>query len=123
MKKFPGHTNPPNPPEKPDREFSEAQAVIIKRIMNDILLLHSDFLKKAAQNWRENLNRRDAMSVLNPRPFIHNESQELDSVKLKQLDLLIKLCENSHEIIRKESGLLKAQVNEGMLKDLFGDIF
>lgn len=92
---------------------------IIRVIQDHVLLLDIPLLEKALKDMKAAHSYRDSIAVLNPRPFIHNISQEREAVKIKQLQLIIDLGKNAREIISTGEKLGTAQANERLLTKMF----
>jgi len=97
---------------------SEKAAKPIQKMMKLALKLDIDYLSLALKKMREDHNMREAALILNPHPF-HNESQNLNSAKLYQLNLLIEIGQNANRILELEASLKGAKINEQDLNEMF----
>lgn len=102
------------------RKRAEDQAVILRELQQLVLQLDEEFLEQALDEMVENHNRRDSMAVLNPRPFMHNATQELDSAKIEQLKLYVRLAKNTKVLMGAELAVATAREYNGQLENLFG---
>jgi hypothetical protein len=96
----------------------EEAAKIIK-IQPLVLELDVPYLSACLRAMKEDLRRKDSMSILNPRPLVHNSQQELSKAKANQLELYIALAENCQEIMKCESAHATALSTENTLSELF----
>jgi hypothetical protein len=100
-----------------EKSTEEAYRIdLINRLLPGLDLI---YLRAAYKTLRESHSRNDSMSILNPRPFLHNPMQELEAAKLKQLDLLIQLAENSQAIMKAESNVKDQTQVESELSKFF----
>jgi hypothetical protein len=104
---------------KLSKENSEKAAKPIREMMKLALMLDITYLSLALEKMRDTHNTRDAAAILNPHPFIHNESQYLNAAKLDQLDLLIQLGQNAKRILELTVNLKKAKDNEHDMNKMF----
>lgn len=96
-------------------------AAIPLRVMSEqCLLLDVEYLTDALKALKEQHNFRDSAAILSPSPLTHNDRQELDAAKIKQLELFLELAGQLKEIIRLQNNLSKVTENEAMLKSMFG---
>lgn len=82
-------------------------------------LLDVDILKEAAKTLRENLNHRSAIMVLTPNPRMQMAKDQLDSAKVKQLELYIALAEHIQIIGQCEKAIGVTEANDDILSNLF----
>ena len=101
-------------------ENSVEASIPIKKIMDAAQELDIEYLESALKDMWDNHHRRDSMAVLNPNPFTHNEKQELNAAKLRQLELMIELGKNVQSIKEKTLNLYQAEQNSSDLGKLFG---
>lgn len=84
------------------------------------LQLDAEYLKEALKQMKEAHSFRDAAAILNPNPFTHNQQQDLNAAKMKQLDLFLQLAENTKNIMKCTQALATANQNSSQLNQFFG---
>lgn len=104
---------------KPTLEKSELEASKIIDIQMIVGTLDLEYLKAALETMQENHAFRESAAVLSPSPFTFHESQLLNALKLKQLNLFIKLRENLDKIAQAELNLNTAQNNADKMREIF----
>ena len=85
-----------------------------------IQLLDADYLRESIRQMRENHLWRDAAAILSPNPQTHFEKQEVNGLKIKQLELFLALRENVDAIQAASANLRVAEKNSNDLSKLFG---
>lgn len=78
------------------------------------------YLTKALREMKKNHEWRESAAILNPNPFTHNEKQDLEAAKLKQLELMLELAKNAKNIATLTGKLNLAILKEEELKEVFG---
>ena len=95
------------------------QSKFIKEINELIAKLDIKYLKEVSERMIENHSMRESAAILNPSPFTHNEQQDLNASKLKQLDLMIGLAKNFNKIKELTIKLYKTKESIKSLANLF----
>lgn len=81
--------------------------------------LNLPYLKKCLKEMKEQHSWRDRAMVLNPNPMSHMEKQDLESAKIKQLELIINLGENAQEILNCEKEYINSKKNAKFFSNFF----
>lgn len=102
------------------KEKSEEQALIIKQLQDNVLLLDIDYLTECLTKMEKNLSFKESALILDPNPGTVFERHSLESTKLRQLALYLELAKNSQEILKGEGSVLKAKVHENTMRNIFG---
>lgn len=105
------------------KEKSEHEAEILKSIQEKVAMLDSEYLESALKEMRETHSMRDAMAVLNPNPFTHNEQQDLNEAKLDLFELILKMKEGMVKVSICHVKLMRAKGQEKEMGNMFGNIF
>lgn len=95
----------------------EAQKIMMIGIQ--IQTLDLEYLTEAAKQMSDMHSFRESAAILNPNPFSHSEKQDMDSLKIKQLELLLDLRRNHDEIQKAKARYLKAEIGSEELKRMF----
>lgn len=105
---------------EPTKEKSMEQAAILTEIFDIVKRIDIDYMKAFIQYSLEEHNKRDAMAVMNPRPFIHSQQQQNNSAAIHKGQLVIQLAEAIKEHEEAESNLRDALIQEKKIAGLFG---
>lgn len=101
------------------KEKSEEQAIVLKKITELTRELDIVYLEEALKAMKKNHSFRESAAVLNPNPFIHHEQQELNEIKIDQLECFLRIAKNIEKIMKAGIELGFAKQSSNQLAELF----
>lgn len=100
-------------------EKSQEESEKIRLVQMAVSGLDSEYLKAALDEMQNHLADKAILAVLNPNPMTHNQKQDLDSCKLKVLELILNLKDAMADVASAQEKLKEAEKNEKFFKDFF----